>query len=114
MIWEIHRVLKPSGKLVLTTYNHSLRKIVGRKKETPKTAILYAYRYNYFELKRTLSSVFENGVKITGILNLLHWIPKNLLNRYKNVLAMVDFLVERVPLCYFTAHLLLAECTKKQ
>lgn len=112
MIQEAYRVLKPNGKLVLTTYNHSLRKIIGRKKVTAENAPLYAYRYNYFELKKTISHVFKDEIKIVGILNLRHWIPNTLLNKFKKPFVTIDNFIEKTPLSYLLAHLLLVECKK--
>ena len=112
MILEIHRVLKPRGRLLLTTYNHSLRKIMGKKKETAENAPLYAYRYNYFELKKLISHVFKGEVKIVGILNLRHWVPKTFLGKFKNQFVAVDVFIEKTPFSYLLAHLLSVECAK--
>ena len=112
MLYEVRRVLKRNGKFVLTTYNYSLRKIVGRKKETTKNVNLYAYRYDFIELKKTISSVFKGNVKIVGILNLNHWLPRNMLNAFETVFAPFDRSLEKTPFCYFLAHLLLVECKK--
>ena len=79
----------------------------------PKSAILYAYKYSYIELKRTILSVFKDKVKIVGILNLLYWIPRTLLNKFKKALAPIDFLIKKIPFCnYLLAHLFLVDCTK--
>ena len=78
MLYEIHRVLKLNGKLVLTTYNYSLRNIISGKRETHSDG-LYFYRYDYFKLKKIISLVFRGKIKIAGILNLRHWIPPAIL-----------------------------------
>ena len=112
MIQEVHRVLKPNRKSILTTYNHSLRKMIGKKKETPENAPLYAYRYNYFELKKTISHVFKGEIKIVGILNLRHLVPNTLLNKFKKRFSAIDRFIEKTPFSYLFAHLLLVECEK--
>lgn len=112
MLYELHRILKINGKLFLTTFNHSLRKLISGKKETPKNATLYFYRYNYFELKKTITYVFKNKIKIVGILNLTHWIPLSVLNKSKPLFSKIDNFIEKTPFSYPLAHLLSVECEK--
>lgn len=111
MFQEIHRSLKLSGKLVLTTYNHSLRKIIGRKRET-RNSELYAYRYDYFTLKKIISFVFRGKIKIVGILNLIHWLPSNILNKFERFFIPIDNIIEKTPFSYLLAHLLSVESKK--
>lgn len=111
MLHELHRVLKPGGKLILTTYNYSLRKIIGRKRET-FSGELYFYRYDYFKLKHTISTVFDGKIKIIGILNLIHWLPVNMLNKFEKFLIPIDKFIEKTPFSYLLAHLLCVKCEK--
>lgn len=111
MLREAKRVLKLNGKLVLTTYNYSLRKIIGRKRETHSNE-LYSYRYDYFKLKRVVSLVFEGKIEIVGILNLIHWLSPKMLNRFERFLIPIDNFIEKTPFSYMLAHLLSVECKK--
>ena len=111
MLSEIRRVLKFNGKLVLTTYNYSLRKIIGRKRETHSND-LYFYRYDYFGLKKIISFVFRGGIKIEGTLNLIHWLSPNVLNKYERFCIPIDKFIEKTPFSYLLAHLLSVECKK--
>ena len=111
MLHETHRVLKLNGKLILTTYNYSIRKIIGRKRET-KNSELYEYRYDYFELRRTILSVFKGEIKIVGILNLNHWLPPSVLNKFERFWIPMDNLIEKTPFSYLLSHLLSVECKK--
>lgn len=111
MLFELDRVIKFNGKLLLTTYNYSLRKMIGRKRET-KTQHLYFYRYSYFSLKKIFSCVFKGKMKISGIINLRHWVPISILNKFKYQFKMIDDLIEKTPISYLMAHLLLVECQK--
>ena len=111
MLREVKRVLKSNGKLVLTTYNYSLRKIIGRKRET-HSKNLYFYRYDYFGLKKIVSTVFRGKIKIVGILNLRHWIPTAILEKFKKVFIPIDYFIEKTPISYLLAHLLSVECKK--
>lgn len=112
VIREANRVLKDQGVFLLTTFNYSLRKFIGRKRETPKEAALYIYRYDYFSLKRMLGCHFKDEIKIIGILNLIHFIPLKLLNKYKKLFTLLDKLIEETPSSYLFAHLLSAKCRK--
>lgn len=111
MLREVKRVLRLNGKLVLTTYNYSLRKIMGRKRETHSNN-LYFYRYDYFRFKKIISTVFRGKIKIVGILNFRHWIPTAILNIFKKVLIPIDNFIEKTPVSYLLAHLLSVECKK--
>ena len=113
MLHETYRVLKLNGKLILTTYNYSLRKIIGRKRETHSNE-LYFYRYDYFKLKRVVSLVFEGKIKIVGILNLIHWLSPKMLNRFERFLIPIDNFIEKTPFSYMLAHLLSVECKKTE
>jgi ubiquinone/menaquinone biosynthesis C-methylase UbiE len=113
MINEANRVLRNQGTFLLTTFNYSVRKIIGRKRETPKDAALYIYRYDYFSLKRILNYYFKGEIKIAGILNLIHFVPVTLLNDHKGLFALLDRLIEKTPLSYIFAHLLSAKCKKQ-
>lgn len=105
-------MLKPGGKLLLTTYNHNLRKVIGRKRRSPENAHLYEYRYNAFELRKTISRVFKSEMKIVGILNLRHWVPNTLLNKFKKPFARTNDFIEKTSFAYIVVHLLLVECEK--
>ena len=114
MLSEIHRVLKLNSKLILTTFNYSLRNIIGRKRETysNNNNSLYFYRYDYFKFKKIISLVFSGKIKIVGILNLRHWLPPIVLIKFEKNFAPIDNFIEKTPFSYLLAHLLSVECKK--
>lgn len=112
MLNELNMVLKFNGKLILTTYNYNLRKIISRKRETI-TQHLYFYRYDYLSLKKIISLIFRDELKISGIINFRHWIPHSVLHRFKNQFMIIDKFIEKTPVSYLMAHLLLVECKKR-
>ena len=81
--------------------------MIGKKKETPENEPLYAYRYNYFELKKTISQMFKDQIKIVGILDMRHWVPNTLLNKFKKPFAIIDRFIEKTLFSHLLAHLLL-------
>lgn len=94
------------------TYNHSLRKIIGRKREPYSSNSLYAYRYDYFKIKKIISLVFKGRIRIVGFLNLRHLIPSAILSKFEKFFILIDNFIEKTPFSYLLAHILSVECNK--